>query len=121
MKFSYSVSNPSKEWSGREDTLLTPSFRTSIRQGGSKMEIVTRVRDFSEKIKYHRIPPDTYVRVIIDRSEKNSGNERMLPIISHEEQKRILNLIPKEYEPGASEELTKIISEARMNTEPPEL
>ena len=82
------------------------------------MEIITRVRDFSEKIKYHRIPPDTYIRVIIDKSEKKTGNERMLlPIITHEEQKRILNLIPKEYEPGASEELTKIIGGSRMNTE----
>ena len=85
------------------------------------MEIVTRVRDFSKTIKYYRIPPDTYVRVIIDRPEKKTDNERMLPTISHEEQKRILNLIPKGYELGASEELTKIIGEARMNTETPEL
>jgi len=42
------------------------------------MEIITRVRDFSEKIKYHRIPPDTYIRVIIDKAEKKTGNERML-------------------------------------------
>ncbi len=86
------------------------------------MEIITRVRDFPEKIKYHRIPPDTYIRVIIDKSEKKTGNERMLlPIITHEEQKRILNLIPKEYEPGASEELTKIIGESHVNTETPKL
>ncbi len=85
------------------------------------MEIVTRVRDFSEKIKSHRIPPDTYVRVIIDRPENKTGNGRMLPVISHDEQKRILNLIPKEYEPSASEELTKIIGESRINTEIPEL
>jgi len=86
------------------------------------MEIITRVRDFPEKIKYHRIPPDTYIRVIIDKAEKETGNERMLlPIITHEEQKRILNLIPKEYEPGASEELTKIIGESHVNTETPEL
>lgn len=86
------------------------------------MEIITRVRDFPEKIKYHRIPPDTYIRVIIDKAEKKTGNERMLlPIITHEEQKRILNLIPKEYEPGASEELTKIIGESHVNTETPEL
>lgn len=78
------------------------------------MEIVTRVRDFSEKIKYHRIPPDTYIRVIIDKSEE-------LPIISHEEQKRILNLIPKDYQSGASEELIKIIGESHMNTETLEL
>ncbi len=82
------------------------------------MEIITRVRDFPEKIKYHRIPPDTYIRVIIDKAEKKTGNERMLlPIITHEEQKRILNLIPKEYEPGASEELTKIIGECHVNTD----
>ena len=80
------------------------------------------MRDFPEKIKYHCIPPDAYIRVIIDNSEKKTGNERMLlPIITHEEQKRILNLIPKEYEPGASEELTKIIGESHMNTESPEL
>jgi hypothetical protein len=34
-----------------------------------------------------------------------------LPIFTHEEQKEILNLIPKEYEPGASEELVGIIGE----------
>ncbi len=86
------------------------------------MEIITRVRDFPEKIKYHRISPDAYIRVIIDKSEKGTGDEgTLLPIITHEEQKQILNLIPKEYEPGASEELTKIIGEYRMNTETPEL
>jgi hypothetical protein len=86
------------------------------------MEIITRVRDFSEKIKYHRIPADTYIRVIIDKSEKKTGNKKTpLPIITHEEQKRILNLIPKEYEPGASEELTKIIGESHMDTETPGL
>lgn len=86
------------------------------------MEIITRVRDFSEKIKYHRISPDTYIRVITDKSDKKTGNERMLlSIITHEEQRRILNLIPKEYEPGASEELTKIIGESHTNTETPEL
>ena len=93
-----------------------------MKQRGGKMEIITRVRDFSEKIKYHRIPPDTYIRVIIDKSEKKSGNEKMLlPIITREEQKRILNLIPKEYEPGASEELRKIIGNSHMNTDFPEL
>ncbi len=86
------------------------------------MEIITRVKDFPERIKYHRIPPDTYIRVIIDKSEKKIGNERILPqIITHEEQKRMLNLMPKEYEPGASEELIKIIGCSHMNTESPEL
>lgn len=82
------------------------------------MEIMTTVRDFSEKMKYFHIPPDTYIRVIIDHSERKTSNEKMvLPMITHEEQKRILNLIPKEYDPGASEELTKIIGESHVNTE----
>ncbi len=82
------------------------------------MEIVTKVRDFPEKIRYLRIPPDTYIRVIIDKAEiKNDSESILLPIITSEEQKRILNLIPKEYEPGASEELTKIIRNSHINTD----
>lgn len=84
------------------------------------MEIITKVRDLPEKMKY--IPPDTHIRVIIDESEKNIGDEEaLLPIITHEEQQRILNLIPKEYEPGASDELIRIISESHANTQFPKL
>jgi hypothetical protein len=38
-------------------------------------------------------------------------------IIKPEEQKRLLDLIPGEYQPGASEELIKIIEESRTNTD----
>uniref|UniRef100_UPI004056AEBD hypothetical protein n=1 Tax=Candidatus Electronema sp. TaxID=2698783 RepID=UPI004056AEBD len=86
------------------------------------MEIITRVRDFSEKIKSYRIPQNSYVRVIIDRAEIGDPEKKFfLPIITHEEQKRILNLLPKQYEPGASEKLEKIIRESHLNTDCPEL
>ena len=80
------------------------------------MEIITKVRDFTEKIKQYSIPSDAYIRVIIGRDD--SG----LPeIITHEEQKRRLDLMPAGYEPGASEELIKIIQESHRNTDTPEL
>lgn len=80
------------------------------------MEIYTRVRDLPEQIKYHRLPPDTYIRVIIDSHESKDYNGKVLQKITHEEQKRILSLIPDEYDPGASEELTNIIGKSHVNT-----
>lgn len=80
-----------------------------------KMEIITTVKDFPEKIRGHHISPDTYIRVIIDNHDtipKDDITEDNLPIIKPEEQKRLLNLIPGEYQPGASEELIKIIEES---------
>jgi hypothetical protein len=87
------------------------------------MEIITKVRDFPEKIKHYRIPPETRIRVIITdtKTSKVSGEGVPLPFITHEEQRRRLNLMPKQYEPGASEELTEIIRKSRMNTDSPEL
>ena len=86
------------------------------------MEIITTVRDFPEKIKVHDISPDTFIRVIINKAGKKDGSGKiLLQIITHEEQKRMLDLIPKEYEPGASEELVKIIGESHVNTDTPDL
>jgi len=86
------------------------------------MEIITTAKDFSQEIKYHRISPDTCIRVIIDNVGMKTGSERiLLPIITHEEQKQILNLMPKEYEPESSEELIRIIAESHMNTNTPDL
>ena len=86
-----------------------------------KMEIITTVKDFPEKIRSHHIPPDTYIRVIIDNHETNpkdiTEDDLLLPVIKPEEQKRLLDFIPGEYQQGASEELIKIIEESRTNTD----
>jgi hypothetical protein len=85
------------------------------------MEIVTTVKDFPEKIKSHHISPDTYIRVIIDNRDarlKDVNEDNLeLPIMKPEEQRRLLNFIPGDYQPGASEELIKIIEESRVNTD----
>jgi hypothetical protein len=85
------------------------------------MEIITRVKDFPEKIRRHHISPDTYIRVIIDNHDTRLKDiyedNLLLPIIRPEEQRRLLNCIPSEYQPGASEELIKIIEESRINTD----
>ncbi|MGD2088282.1 MAG: hypothetical protein PVH61_19040 [Candidatus Aminicenantes bacterium] len=85
------------------------------------MEIITTVKDFPEKIRSHHIPPETCIRVIIDNhdTEPNHTIEDSLsvPTMKPEEQRRLLDFIPGEYQPGASEELIKIIEESRTNTE----
>jgi hypothetical protein len=85
------------------------------------MEIITTVKDFPEKIRSHHISPDTSIRVIIDNHDTGPGNINedilLLPIMRPEEQRRLLNFIPGEYRPGASEELIKIIEESRINTD----
>ncbi len=88
------------------------------------MEIRTTLKNFSEQMKYYRILPETYIRVIIDDTTVKTGNTgRMntLPFITPEEQRRLLSLIPGEYHPGASEELIKIIEESHINTDMPDL
>lgn len=81
------------------------------------MEIITKVKDFPEKIKYHHIPPDTYIRVIINKvAGKKGGQSIFLPIMTREKQIDILNLMPKAYEPGASRELIGIIESSHINT-----
>jgi len=46
------------------------------------------------------------------------GGDILLPHITIEEQRRLLNAIPKEYQEGGSEELIEIIENSRANTEP---
>jgi hypothetical protein len=86
-----------------------------------KMEIITTVKDFPEKIRSHHISPDTYIRVIIDNHDTKpkdiTEDNLLLPTMKPEEQRRLLNFIPDEYQPGASEELIKIIEESRTNTD----
>ncbi len=77
------------------------------------MEIVTTVREFSERIHYHSIPDDTHIRVIIE--DERQSTKDILPTINHERQKEILNCMPTEYEPEASMELIKIINNSRVN------
>jgi len=85
------------------------------------MEIITTVKDFPEKIRSHHISPDTYIRVIIDNHDtkpKHSFEYSLsLPTMKPEEQRRLLDFIPAEYQPGASEELITIIEKSRTNTE----
>jgi hypothetical protein len=86
-----------------------------------KMEIITTVKDFPEKIRSHHISPDTYIRVIIDNHDTKqkdiTGENLLLPTMEPKEQRRLLDSIPGEYQPGASEELIKIIEESRTNTD----
>ncbi|MCP4699520.1 MAG: hypothetical protein GY862_22130 [Gammaproteobacteria bacterium] len=86
------------------------------------MEIRTTVRDFSEQIKYHHISPDTCIRVIVDElepviKENDKTGSQLLPVITPEEQRYRLNLMPNEYDPEGSEELIKIIEESHTNTD----
>ncbi len=88
------------------------------------MEIRTTLKDFSERMKYYHILPETYIRVIIDDTAVKVGNTdkvNTLPFITPEEQRRLLSLIPGEYYPDASEELIKIIEESHINTDMPDL
>jgi len=85
------------------------------------MEIISTVKDFPVKIVSHHISPDTYIRVIIDDHDSKLGDIKgdtlLLPLIRPEEQRRLLNSIPDQYQPGASKELIKIIEESRVNTD----
>jgi hypothetical protein len=85
------------------------------------MEIITTVKDFPVKIGSHHISPDTYIRVIIDDHDSKLGDIKgdtlLLPLIRPEEQRRLLNSIPDQYQPGASQELIKIIEESRVNAD----
>ncbi len=85
------------------------------------MEIITTVKDFPVKIRSHHISPDTYIRVIIDDHDSKLGDIKgdtlLLPVIRSEEQRRLLNSIPDQYQPGASQELIKIIEESRVNAD----
>ena len=88
------------------------------------MEIMTTLKDFSDKIKYYHFPPETWLRVIIDADSKmkNSAERNpVLPFITPEQQRYFLHFMPDEYYSDASHELTEIIEQSRMNTDMPNL
>ena len=84
------------------------------------MELRTTVKDFAEKIR-NFLPPDIYIRVIIDNYDNKKiadiVRENILTTITHEEQRRLLNLMPDEYQPEGSEEIIKIIEASHLNTD----
>jgi hypothetical protein len=83
---------------------------------GYNMEFITTIEDFSKIVGIHCIPKDTKIRVIIDNIETMSKNIELREI-SQEEQRRLLNLMPCEYDTEASEELITIIEKAHINTD----
>lgn len=88
------------------------------------MEIITTVAEFTKQMEALRLPPNTSIRVTVDsgiQQTKEVEEGVVLPKITPEEQRRLLNAIPKEYQEGASEELIEIIENSRVNTETVEL
>ncbi len=86
------------------------------------MEIRTTVKNFSQQVKYHHISPDTYIRVIINElepvvKEHTKIGSSILQMITPEEQRYRLNLLPSEYHPESSEELIRVIEESHTNTD----
>ena len=85
------------------------------------MELITTVRDFVKEVTYRHLAPETHIRVIIDEPEitstKNAKDEAILPIMTPEEQVRLLNLLPNDYDSDASEELIHIIETSHTNTD----
>ena len=83
------------------------------------MEIRTTVRNFSEQIKNHHIPLNTCIRIIVNEFEpiENKTISPFLPVITPEEQRYQLNLMPNEYYPEDSDELIRIIEESHVNTD----
>lgn len=85
------------------------------------MELITTVRDFFKEVTNRHLAPETHIRVIIDEPEitstENGKDEAILPIMTPEEQVRLLNLLPNDYDPDASEELIRIIGTSHTNTD----
>lgn len=89
------------------------------------MELLTTVRDFVNDVQARHLAPETHIRVIIDDSKTGwelvSPAHPILPAMTPEEQRRRLCLIPRDYEPGASQELVRLIEQSHTNTTLPEL
>lgn len=89
------------------------------------MELITTIRDFVKEVRYRHLAPETHIRIIIDEPEiastENVKVEAILPIMTPEEQVRLLNLLPNDYDPDASEELIHIIETSHTNTDTIEL
>ena len=89
------------------------------------MELLTTVRNFVNDVQSRQLAPETHIRVIIYDSktgrEQVSSKHLMLPVMTPEEQQRRLRLIPRDYEPCASQELINLIEQSHTNTNIPEL
>lgn len=89
------------------------------------MELLTTVRIFVNDVQFCHLAPETHIRVIIYDSktglEQVSSKHLMLPVMTPEEQRRRLRLIPRDYEPGASQELINLLEQSHTNTNIPEL
>lgn len=89
------------------------------------MELLTTVQNFVNDVRSRHLAPETHIRVIIYDSktgrEQVSSKHLMLPVMTPEEQRRRLHLIPRDYETGASQELINLIEKSHTNTNIPEL
>lgn len=85
------------------------------------MELITTVRDFVEEMKHRHISLETHIRVIIDEPKTTTTpmmkDDCIAPIMTQEEQIRLLNLLPNDYDPEASEELIYIIETSHTNND----
>ncbi len=83
------------------------------------MEILTTVEECSRQLELLQIPPDTSVRIVINEvvSKNDYGGDEVLPRITPEEQRRLLNRLSGKYQIGVSEELIKIIEASHTNTD----
>ena len=77
------------------------------------MELITTVRDFVKEVTSRHLAPETHIRVIIDElditSTEKTKDKAILPSMTPEDQVSLLNLLPNDYDPDASEELIHII------------
>lgn len=89
------------------------------------MEIITEtVAEFAKQVEKLRLPLNTSIRANVDSDIQQSMEVEegvVLTNITPEEQRRLLNAMPKEYQEGGSEELKEIIENSRANTETVEL
>jgi len=84
------------------------------------MELTTTVKDFPREATYRHLAPGTHIRVIIDerdvlpttRVDENTD----FPMITPEAQVRLLNGLPHDYAPQASEELIHLIATSHADT-----
>ena len=85
------------------------------------MELRTTVRNFVKDAQDHHLAPETPIRVMIDEPETTTEPVRhkdiALPMMTPDEQKHRLNLMPRAYDPDASAELIAIIETSHTNTD----
>jgi hypothetical protein len=86
------------------------------------MELITTVKDFVREASYRHLAPGTHIRVIIDDRELMTTirmeEKADVPVITPEEQVRLLNRLPPDADPQASEELIRLIETSHTDTTP---